>query len=429
MQTSPASISRTRQGLLAAFRDVRAHTEMLAAPLVAEDTVVQPMEDASPPKWHLAHSSWFFEHFCLGEFEAGYTPYHEGYAFLFNSYYDSIGSRTPRPLRGFMTRPTLGEVMAYRHAVNERMAVLIEQAHETVWARLSERVELGLQHEQQHQELLVTDLKYTLSLNPLDIVYQPIEGFELGVEGTVKPLNWLDVEEGVYEIGYRGEGFHFDNESPSHKVYLHGFQVADRLVTNGEFMNFMLAGGYENPIYWLSEGWSHKNTGAWRAPLYWFEQDGIWHEYTLHGVRPVPMDVPVTHISYFEADAYAEWAGFRLLTEAEWEVAASEYTSSERADDILSKALLLHPSSTTKAGDPYQFFEAGWQWTKSAYLPYPGYRRTPDALGEYNGKWMINQMVLRGSSPATPAGHSRQTYRNFFHPDKRWQFTAIRLAR
>ncbi len=386
----------SRADILARYRAVRAHTGELCAPLRTEDYVVQPITDVSPPRWHIAHVTWFFEQFVLGRFAAGYQPFHPQYAFLFNSYYNLVGERTERPKRGLLTRPTVDELWAYRAEIDARMGRLIESCDDATLAELLPVLEIGLNHEQQHQELLLTDIKYILFQAPLYPAYQD------GEPAVAQPAaeGWSGFEGGLVEIGYTGDGFAFDNEGPRHQQFLRPYRLADGLVSNADYLRFIGDGGYSRPELWLSDGWDVARREGWQAPLYWLERDGRRVCFTLHGLRELQADAPVTHVSYYEADAYARWAGKRLPTEFEWEHAAERLKGSGQV----------------------------WEWTGSAYLPYPGYHAPEGAIGEYNGKFMVNQMVLRGGSVATPAGHTRPTYRNFWHPDKRWQFTGIRLA-
>ncbi len=374
------------------YAAVRAATEALCTGLTVEDYVAQSMPDASPTKWHLAHTTWFFETFVLAA-QPGHRPFHPQYGFLFNSYYESVGERWARPQRGLLTRPTVAEVMQYRRHVDEAMARVAEP---------KDVLELGLHHEQQHQELIVTDVKHLLSLNPLEPAIRARDD----LAAATHALAWIDVGEGVRELGHDGRGFAFDNEGPRHRALVPAFAIASRLVTAGEYAEFVADGGYARPELWLSDGWAALQRHGWRAPLYWRDDDGAPTVYTLAGRRPLSSTEPVRHVSFYEADAYARWAGARLPTEQEWETAA------RLADGSLE-----------------QLFGVAWQWTQSAYAPYPRYRPTAGALGEYNGKFMCNQLVLRGSSTATPPGHARVTYRNFFPPEARWQLTGIRLAR
>ena len=398
------------------YSAVRAQSLALCRPLAIDDYGIQPIVDASPPKWHLAHTTWFFETFLLKAFVPGYAPYHPAFEVLFNSYYEGVGEQFPRPSRGTLSRPTVAEVLEYRAHVDGAMAELLDVED----ADVQSRIELGLHHEQQHQELIVTDIKANLGSNPLRPAYR--EGGQAELDKT-KPAAFVEFAGGVKEVGaHSDDGFRFDNECPRHKVYVDDFALADRLVTNAEFAEFVAAGGYATPALWMSEGWSWRREHDVEAPMYWRRNDG-WQEYRLDGERPLVGEAPVTHVSFFEADAYARWAGARLPTEMEWETAASgEPVRGNFADGA------LHPAAVVGAGMA-QLFGDCWEWTASAYAPYPGFRPLPGTLGEYNGKFMSSQMVLRGGSCATPVGHIRLSYRNFFYPKDRWQFTGIRLAR
>jgi ergothioneine biosynthesis protein EgtB len=397
-----------------AFDHVRQRSLHLAEPLSAEDCCAQSMPDASPVKWHLAHTTWFFETFILEPREANFKPFHPAFRVLFNSYYNGVGARHPRAQRGLVTRPGLDLVLAYRADVDARMARLLSGSPPD--AALGALVELGLQHEQQHQELMLTDVKHLLAQSPL---YPAYLDSPLPASGPVAPLDWIAFDGGLAEVGHTGSGFAFDNELPRHRQYIAPFALASRLVTNGEYLEFIEAGGYRDPALWLSEGWDLVGKGALQAPLYWVQDGGRWLEFTLHGLQPLDPARPATHLSLYEADAYARWRGARLPTEGEWEFAARD------------AALLcgdLHPRSAGSRGLAQMFGEC-WQWTASSYAPYPGFAPAPGAIGEYNGKFMINQYVLRGSSCATPHGHARASYRNFFPAGTRWQFSGIRLAR
>ncbi len=384
------------------YESVRKRSLMLAEPLSDEDCGAQSMADASPVKWHLAHTTWFFETFILERLEPKFQPFHPAFRVLFNSYYNGIGDRHPRAKRGLLTRPSMAEVRAYRANVDGRVARLLADHADN--EELAALLALGLQHEQQHQELILTDVKHLLAQSAL---YPPYAPWSAQPKQHAAPLAWVDFAGGLAEIGHDGDGFCFDNELPRHRAYLQPFALADRLVTNGEYLQFIEAGGYRDPALWLSEGWDQVCALSLTQPMYWQQDEaGQWHEFTLHGLRPLDLARPATNLSLYEADAFAHWSGARLPTEAEWEVAAA-----------------------SGDGRLHQLFGECWQWTSSSYSPYPGYATAPGALGEYNGKFMLNQYVLRGSSIATPAGHSRASYRNFFPAGARWQFTGIRLAK
>jgi len=380
------------------------------------------MPDASPAKWHLGHTTWFFETFVLQAAVPGYRAFHPDFAVLFNSYYNTVGEQHPRPRRGMLTRPPLEEIRRYRGHVDGPMHDLLASGR--LDGRMEEVVTLGLNHEQQHQELILTDIKHMLSCNPLGPAYLPRDERPPAKAG---PLDWHAVEGGLRRVGHDGEGFAFDNESPRHRVHLEAFDIAARPVTCGEYLAFIQDGGYRRPEFWLSDGWDTVRREAWSAPLYWEGGGSSPVLFTLSGPREVDLDEPVTHVSYYEADAYARWAGFRLPTEAEWETAAAEAD----IEGNFAESGLLHPAAAARPRPARlaQMFGDVWEWTASAYSPYPGYRPPAGALGEYNGKFMCNQMVLRGGSCATPRSHIRRTYRNFFYPGQRWQFTGIRLAR
>lgn len=400
------------------YAAVRQQSEALCEPLATEDYVVQPIVDASPPRWHLAHTTWFFETFLLKPFAAGYRPFDAAFEYLFNSYYNGVGNQFPRPLRGTLSRPTVAEVRRYRQHVDAAMQPLLGREDATVQSR----IELGLHHEQQHQELLLTDVKANLGLNPLKPAYRAASEPAADVAPA---LSFEPFAAGMAEIGAVGKGFCFDNERPRHRVWLHDFALANRLVTNAEYAAFIDDGGYDAPALWLSEGWAWRSEHDVYAPMYWRRADGAWLEYRLDGgERRVEDDAPVTHLSYFEADAYARWAGARLPTEAEWEVAAA----GTPVHGIFAPNA-VHPRAAQGNGGLLQVFGDCWEWTSSAYGPYPGFTPLAGTLGEYNGKFMSSQNVLRGGSCATPQGHVRATYRNFFYPKDRWQFTGIRLAK
>lgn len=394
MPTAQAPILRSE--LVRQFREVRAETEARCRPLSAEDCNLQSMPDASPAKWHLAHTTWFFETFLLGN-SPGYQPFDPAFQFLFNSYYEALGPRHPRPRRGMLSRPGIDEVYAYRRAIDERVVELLRNASDGQCADLAPVLTLGLHHEQQHQELILTDILHAFSQNPLKPAYR-----QFGPTGIpASAARRIDFPSGVQWIGHGGTGFAFDNEGPRHRVWVEAFGIADRLTTNAEYLEFMSDGGYERPEFWLSDGWAARKANDWTAPSYWEQGDNGWRQFSLAGMIDVKPNQPVCHLSYYEADAFARWAGARLPTEAEWELAAGEL---RQGDDCV------------------------WQWTASPYTAYPGYRPAAGAIGEYNAKFMCNQMVLRGGSAATPRTHVRRTYRNFFPPDTRWQFAGLRLA-
>lgn len=386
--------------LVAAYQGVRDETERRAASLSPEDQLVQSMPDASPAKWHRAHTTWFFEQFLLGEHVAGYTPYHPDYAFLFNSYYVTAGPRHARTQRGHLTRPGAEDVTAYRKHVDAAVTRFFNEASEDKLASLEPLIEVGLNHEQQHQELMLTDILHAFAQNPIPPAYKPAWTFPAT---TRTGAEWTTLTEGIHTIGHPSDTFHFDNEKPAHRALVGPVKLARNLVTNGEWLAFMKDGGYSSATLWLMDGFAAATNEEWRAPGHWRGVDGAWNIMTLGGLQPLNPAAPVSHVSYYEADAFARWSGKHLPTEMEWEVAA-------------------------RAGHLNDAFGIVWQWTRSSYSPYPGYRAIEGALGEYNGKFMVNQLVLRGSSLATPDGHSRVTYRNFFYPHHRWQFTGLRLA-
>jgi ergothioneine biosynthesis protein EgtB len=414
--------SAAAEPLIGLYESVRRCTEVLCKPLTTEDYVVQSMPDASPVKWHLAHTTWFFETFLLTSRLQDYRPFHPEFRVLFNSYYDSVGSRWPRSQRALLTRPTVAEVFAYRAHVDKHMAQFLRKASAETLEQSAATVMLGVNHEQQHQELILTDLKHAWAANPLHPVYREA----LPDNGISPPHCWLAFPEGLAWIGHDQSSFAFDNELPRHQVFLHSFQLASRLVTNAEYLAFVNDGGYERPELWLSDGWVTRQAQEWNAPLYWEEQDGEWSIITLAGLRRLRDDEPVCHVSFYEAEAFARWAGARLPTEAEWETAAS--SGAPRGHFL--EGGHFHPASATNDSGPlYQLYGDVWQWTASPYIGYPGYRPLAGALGEYNGKFMCNQLVLRGASCVTPRSHARLTYRNFFPPHARWQFSGIRLAK
>lgn len=372
----------------------RLRTEEICKPLQTEDYVIQPVADVSPPKWHIGHTTWFFETFILKKLLEGYKEFNSDFNYVFNSYYETVGARVIRTDRGNLSRPTVLEVQQYRKYVDEAMLKVLTG---TDTEEIKQLITLGLNHEEQHQELLCTDIKYILGNNPLFPVYSP-DTFEK--DPDVPESTFIEVGEGLYEVGYNGNSFCFDNELSRHKIFLHRFTISSALVTNAEYLEFIEAGGYTDFRFWHAEGWDWVRTNHVLSPMYWHLIDGKWHNYSLQGLTPLTLRTPVTHISFYEAAAYASWKGCRLPTEFEWEIAAPAFHWGSR-----------------------------WEWTESAYLPYPGFQKAEGAIGEYNGKFMVNQKVLRGASVATPPGHSRISYRNFFHPHLRWQFTGIRLAR
>ena len=408
------------------YLEVRQMTPALCQPLAIEDYVVQPVASVSPPKWHLAHTTWFFETFVLQPYMPGYMPYHPLYNYLFNSYYRHVGERWERLKRGALSRPTVQEVYAYRAAIDDRMMQLIDRLDVSQWPEVYDRIVLGLHHEQQHQELLVTDIKYILATNPLYPVYHTTPG--VTSSPPVSAAHVIPFAGGTYDMGYAAEGFCFDNEQPAHRVLVHDFALQNRLVTNGEYLAFIADGGYGDFRHWLSNGWDTVQREGWEAPLYWQRLDGQWYEMTLTGLRALDVHAPLTHVSYYEAAAYASWTGKRLPTEVEWEVAARCAGATAEAGNFVETHNFHPMPAPQQEGTLVQMLGDVWEWTGSAYLPYPGYRQGPGALGEYNGKFMVDQMVLRGGSCATPRSHIRVTYRNFFPAYERWQFTGIRLA-
>jgi ergothioneine biosynthesis protein EgtB len=406
---------------LTRYSAIRGLTEQLAAPLGPEDQCVQSMPDASPTKWHLAHTTWFFETLVLKPHARGYEPFNAAFAHLFNSYYEALGSRHPRPQRGLLTRPTVEGVLAYRRHVDDAIVRLFQTASRTDRARFEDITELGLHHEQQHQELILTDIKHALSCNPLLPNYlPPVDVAAL----PAQPLSWVAFAGGIIPIGHADDSFAFDNEGPRHLVLLRPYRLASRLITCGDYVAFMEDGGYQRPEFWLSDGWATAQSQGWEAPLYWSRTGEGWQIFTLNGVQPVRSDEPVIHVSFYEAAAYAAWAGKRLPTEFEWEGAA---ISQPVAGSFLDP-LRPHPRAALPADGLSQLYGDAWQWTRSSYEPYPGFKPFDGAAAEYNGKFMCGQMVLRGGSAVTPQGHVRRTYRNFFPPSARWQFSGIRLA-
>jgi ergothioneine biosynthesis protein EgtB len=417
---SPAEPLTERAALARRYREVRAATVALAMPLSDADATVQSMPDASPAKWHLAHTTWFFESMVLTTDSSNYAVFDERFNFLFNSYYESVGARQPRPLRGLLTRPALAEVLAYRQYVDSAIAQLLQR---TPTERVLKVIELGCHHEQQHQELLLTDILHLFAQNPLQPAYR--ESVPLAVELVDKSQAYRAFPGGQIDIGHQGESFAFDCEGPRHTVHIEPYRLSDRLVTNGEWAEFISDGGYRNPLLWLSDGWATVQSQAWSAPLYWEARDGEFWTMTLRGAQPVDPDAPVTHVSYFEADAFATWAGRRLPTEVEWEAAARRLAV---AGNFANSGRLRPRPAPAATGELRQMFGDVWEWTRSAFMPYPRFRPMEGALREYNGKFMSGQFVLRGGSCVTPEDHVRATYRNFFAPQARWQFSGLRLA-
>jgi ergothioneine biosynthesis protein EgtB len=419
------------------YHRVRGFTEELAEPLSPEDQTVQTMPDVSPTKWHRAHTTWFFETFVLAPYRRGYTEFDPAYAFLFNSYYETVGPRHARPQRGLLSRPGVAEIGRYRGTVDHAMDQLLVAGGTDQATRVTGLVELGLHHEQQHQELLLMDIKHVLAVNPLRPAYRAFERTPAVEAGPDGGLTWFDHPGGVVPVGHAGEGFYFDNETPRHDVLLSPFAIRSNLVTAGDWLAFITDGGYREPALWMSDGWATVQAQEWEAPEYWIRADDGWLVQTLAGPRPIDPDEPVCHVSWYEADAFARWAGCRLPTEAEWEVvaatrahlpavAAGEGPCAAGLDDAGLAGSGLHPAPPAPGDE--QWFGAVWQWTASPYGPYPGFQPAAGAVGEYNGKFMVNQQVLRGGACVTPAGHSRPSYRNFFPPAARWPFCGLRLA-
>ncbi len=412
--------------LLAEYNIVRTATEAICRPLQKEDYVVQPKEEVSPPKWHLGHTSWFFESFILKEHVVDYKVFDPDFNYVFNSYYEAAGTRVMRTDRGNLSRPGVEQIYEYRQYVDDAMRSWIASG-ECNEAQL-EILVLGLNHEQQHQELLISDIKYILGNNPLMPAYKMATCHNPLDAPSPKNLEYLPVQEGIYKLGHeKVDSFCYDNEQGAHRVFLESYAIANRLITNAEYLEFIEAGAYTDFRFWLSEGWELVKSQGWKAPEYWHKIDGIWYSYTMYGLQKLKLNEPVVHVSYFEADAFANWKGQRLATEAEWEVACKKFEHSIPASANFQESQVFHPQVAVTDG--LQLYGDCWEWTGSAYLPYPNFKKAPGALGEYNGKFMINQMVLRGGSCATPKNHIRCTYRNFFQPHLRWQFTGIRLAK
>lgn len=414
-----------REEFLKRFTAIRQQSETLCKPLVTEDYVVQACADVSPPKWHLAHTSWFFETFILKPFNSNYKPFDPIYHYLFNSYYKSIGPAFLRPERGFLARPTVQEIHEYRQAVSYETHQFLFNCSEHLYEKVKPILILGCHHEQQHQELLLMDIKYNFSVNPLFPVYNKL-GMQESASTIERALGWFELAGGINTIGHRGRGFCFDNELPAHKVFIPPFCIANRLITNAEYLEFIEDGGYANPFWWLSDGWDWCQMNGVNAPLYWHRIENKWHIFTLHGLKPLDPDEPVAHVSFYEADAYARWRGHRLPREEEWEYFVRQQKLDPHAGNFAENGY-YHPLPNYPGAEG-QFFGSLWEWTASPYSPYPGFRALPGSIGEYNGKFMNNQRVLRGGCCATPAKHNRSSYRNFFQPEKRWQFSGIRLA-
>ena len=419
---TPAASPLSRLEISRKYKAVRDRTMHLAAPLSAEDKTVQSMTDASPTKWHLAHTTWFYETLILLDLEPDYTAFDPSYCYLFNSYYESLGARHPRPERGLLTRPSCEDIERYRAHVDSHMQKFIDNASGEVWARAASLIELGCHHEEQHQELILMDILHAFSCNPTWPKYRTPQPRSVG---ATAPLHWITLEGGDFTVGHGGVDFAFDNEQPRHDVKLRPFKLANRLVTNGEWLDFVKDGAYTQAELWLSDGWAYVQEHGWTAPEYWeCSRDGEWKTFTLGGLIPIDLTAPVCHISYYEADAYARWYGKRLPTETEWEVAAQGIP---RTGNFMESENLT-PRAAEPSQQLTQMFGDVWEWTQSPYSPYPGFRPASGAVGEYNGKFMVNQMVMRGGCCATPADHIRATYRNFFYPHMRWQFGGLRLA-
>ncbi|HEY9030584.1 MAG TPA: ergothioneine biosynthesis protein EgtB [Kangiella sp.] len=436
-QVNEESSTEFVEQVLADFISMRFFTEQLCEPLQSEDYNLQAIAETSPAKWHLAHTSWFFETFILKKFKADFKPFDPQYEYLFNSYYNAIGEQFPRPQRGLLSRPSVKEVYEYRQCVTEQTKELVSSLAHHHDSRLGDAlslIRLGINHEQQHQELLLTDLKYNLFQSPLLPAYRSTNPL-VDQNEEVLPIEWIRFDAQLVMIGtdipdvpVTQNDFAYDNETPSHKFYRHEFSVANRLTTNGEYLEFIEEGGYQNPQYWLSDGWDTVREHQWQAPLYWFKKNGDWFVYTLNGVKPLNLHEPVSHVSYYEADAFARWNDARLLTEQEWESIAEEPQVKASSHNFVDNNV-MHPVVATGNNGLQQLYGEVWEWTSSAYSAYPGFKAAAGAVGEYNGKFMCNQYVLRGGSCVTSRNHIRKTYRNFFYPEARWQFSGIRLAR
>ncbi|MGM0588041.1 MAG: ergothioneine biosynthesis protein EgtB [Bacteroidota bacterium] len=423
--TARSAKPSARKNLIKRYRKIRSFTETLTDPLETEDFVIQVVEHTSPTKWHLAHTSWFFEAFLLKKAPIEYQTVNDQYDYLFNSYYLQTSVPHCRNRRGQLSRPTVAQVFEFRQHIDAYMLRFMEEADDQAFEEWAPVIDIGLNHEQQHQELMLTDLKFMLAQNPLYPVY--VESDRPRVS-SVPELSWTSFDEGVYEVGHDGNGFGYDNEFPRHNTYIHEFELANRLVTNGEYMEFVDSGGYDDPQWWLDAGYATiiEDKENWRAPLYWKKVDGVWHQFTLSGLEPIDPNEPVVHVSYYEADAFARWAGFRLPTEEEWEVASRQVPMK---GNFVESGYHQPIAIQTESDGLQQMFGDVWEWTRSSYSPYPGYKPLPGKLGEYNGKFMCNQYVLRGGSCATSESHIRNTYRNFFYPHERWQFKGFRLAK
>ncbi len=412
------TVISNRETVIAEFDRVRRHTELLCAPLEIDDYQIQSIVQTSPPKWHIAHVTWLFETFVLQHFISGYKLFNSRFDYLFNSYYYTHGEMHPNARRGMLSRPTLDEVYRYRAYVNDRMKELMENAEDAKWQELVFYVILGLNHEEQHQELLLMDVKHNFSVNPLLPAYRDNLP---SPQSETRAVRWLERAGGIHLVGHDNGGFSYDNETPRHDVLLRDFRLADRFVTNGEYLEFIKADGYIDPALWLSDGWSLIQRESWRCPLYWKQVDGGWNQFTLGGLRALNLHEPVCHLSFYEADAYARWAGKRLPLESELEILLAEQSVTGNFAD----SELFHPSPAAHQG---QWYGDLWAWTASPYTAYPGFKPLAGSVGEYNGKFMSNQMVLKGGCCATPSGHTRASYRNFYYPEQRWAFTGLRLA-